>query len=99
MEDLIAEKPELEAPLDAMLQAARALAGLGWRERIAGACAEAGRPMLVFSVMARCVVGSPPAEVEHRLSRQPERKIKPAHFFHPHAVRCRSGNRDTVAKK
>ncbi len=35
IEDLVAERPDLQAPLDAALQAARALPALGWTTRLA----------------------------------------------------------------
>jgi ATP-dependent DNA helicase DinG len=48
LEELVAARPLLEAPLDAALQAARALPAPGWPARISGAAevagADAGRP-------------------------------------------------------
>lgn len=49
VEELVADRPDLEAPLDAALQAAQALPAPGWRERLAGqgpelAGIEPGRP-------------------------------------------------------
>ena len=49
IEDLVADKPDLQAPLDAALQAARALPGPGWPTRLADeapdlAGVEPGRP-------------------------------------------------------
>jgi ATP-dependent DNA helicase DinG len=63
IEELVAEKPELLAPLDAALQAARALPGLGWSSRLADAtpsldCAEPGQanPTEAFLRIARTEV-------------------------------------------
>ncbi len=36
MEEIVANRPELQAPLDAALQAARALPGAGWQARLLG---------------------------------------------------------------
>ena len=40
VEELVAGRPELEAPLEAALQAARALPGPGWATRLAGTAPE-----------------------------------------------------------
>jgi F420-dependent oxidoreductase-like protein len=39
------------------------------RARVAAACEEAGRPMLTFSLMTQCIVGSDRADVERRRRR------------------------------
>ena len=51
LEDLVAGQPELETPLDAALQAARALPALGWSGRLAGS-EEASNPFEAFLRLA-----------------------------------------------
>lgn len=73
IEDLVAERPDLTAPLDAALQAARALPGIGWATRLADpgpelAGIEPGRPnpteaflrLLRQQVLARQAEDAPP---------------------------------------
>jgi len=55
LEDLVAGRPELETPLDAALQAARALPPLGWSGRLAGG-EEPGNPSEAFLRLARVQV-------------------------------------------
>jgi len=52
LEDLVAGRPELETPLDAALQAARALPALGWSGRLA-AGEEPANPSEAFLRLAR----------------------------------------------
>ncbi len=52
LEDLVAGQPDLETPLDAALQAARALPALGWSGRLAGS-EEASNPFEAFLRLAR----------------------------------------------
>ena len=52
LEDLVAGDPQLEPPLDAALQAARALPGIGWAGRL-GAGNEAATPTEAFLRLAR----------------------------------------------
>ena len=51
LEDLVAGQPELQTPLDAALQAARALPALGWSGRLAGS-EEASNPFEAFLRLA-----------------------------------------------
>ncbi len=55
LDDLVAGRPELEAPLDAALQAARALPALGWSGRLAGS-EEPANPSEAFLRLARIQV-------------------------------------------
>jgi len=55
LDDLVAGRPELEAPLDAALQAARALPSLGWSGRLAGG-EEPANPSEAFLRLARVQV-------------------------------------------
>ncbi len=55
LDDLVAGRPELEAPLDAALQAARALPSLGWSGRLAGG-EEPANPSEAFLRLARIQV-------------------------------------------
>ncbi len=55
LDDLVAGRPELEAPLDAALQAAHALPAAGWSGRLAGS-EEAANPSEAFLRLARIQV-------------------------------------------
>ncbi len=55
LDDLVAGRPELEAPLDAALQAARALPAPGWSGRLAGS-EEPANPSEAFLRLARVQV-------------------------------------------